>query len=350
MSYPRNAWYPALWSQDLKAGELVARTFLGDAVVLFRRDDGSAAAMADVCPHRFAPLSLGKLLAGSTIRCMYHGLEFDAGGRCVKNPHGDGRLPRNCDVRTYPIVEKHTLAWIWMGEAPADPAAIPDYGVMDPASGLATLRDGIRLEANYRLMADNLMDLSHAAFLHLGILTTEEAAWADIKVEHQGTTLWSSRWMPNIPIPKLYDLLFRRDGQRVDHWTRMRWDPPGCFLLDVGVQPPGTSREEGFTLMATHLLTPETERSTHYLFGVARRPDVSEESIRQQVADLRRYAFEMQDKPMLEAQQRNIDYLERTGGARPVLLPSIDAGPVRLQRILDDMVERESGQPARRSA
>src|SRR3954470_8034748 len=121
LAFPRNAWYPALWSQDLKAGELVARTFLGDPVVLFRDKAGAPVAMADMCPHRFAPLHRGELTAEGALRCMYHGLEFGPSGQCVKNPHGDGAVPRNCTVRTYPVREKHTLVWIWMGEGePSD--------------------------------------------------------------------------------------------------------------------------------------------------------------------------------------------------------------------------------------
>ncbi len=347
-SYPRNAWYPALWSQDLATAKLVARTILGDPVVFFRTADG-VAALADVCPHRFAPLSKGELIPQGGVRCMYHGLEFAADGRCTKNPHGDGAIPRGEAVRSYPVTEKHTAIWVWMGERKPD-APIPDYGVLDPGSGLATHRDSMLIDASYRLMADNLMDVSHAAFLHEGILNMREAAWAEITVEQQGSTLWCRRWMPNIPIARLYDLLFRGDGKPVDHWTSMRWDAPGCFLLDVGVHPPGGKREDGFGLYAVHLLCPQDEHSTHYLFAVARRPDRSEENVRKEVADLRRYAFEMQDKPMIEAQRRNIAFLEAQGAARPVLIGSVDAGPARLQRMLDEMIERETSQPRRATA
>src|SRR3954464_433010 len=166
MSYPRNAWYPAIWSQDLKAGELLPRTFLGEPVVLFRSADGTAIAMADVCPHRFAPLHRGEWLAEGGIRCLYHGLEFSAEGKCIRNPHGDGALPRNCSVRTYPLMEKHSLAWIWMGDRAADAADIPDYSILDPRDGVTTHRDSLVMSADYRLLGDNLMDLSHAAFLH----------------------------------------------------------------------------------------------------------------------------------------------------------------------------------------
>src|SRR5260221_13396041 len=126
MEFLRNAWYVALWSEALKPGELTARTILDERLVFFRRADGSAAALTDRCPHRFAPLHLGHLLPGDRIRCGYHGLEFDSFGACVRNPHGAGKIPATAQVRTFPVVEKHTAVWVWMGESPADLSTIPD--------------------------------------------------------------------------------------------------------------------------------------------------------------------------------------------------------------------------------
>ncbi|MSQ51153.1 MAG: aromatic ring-hydroxylating dioxygenase subunit alpha [Betaproteobacteria bacterium] len=350
MNYPFNAWYPAIWSKDLIQGELLSRTYLGRPVVLFRSESGLPVAMDDLCPHRFAPLSRGKMLPGNVIRCMYHGLEFDASGQCVRNPHGDRQIPRNMCVRTYRMTEKHTLIWIWMGDR--DPGAsdvIADFSVLDEQSGLSTQRDGIMVAANFRLLADNLMDLSHAAFLHEGILSSPESASADIEVEQSGNTVRCRRVMVNTPVSKLHDLMFRRDGAPVDAWTDIRWDPPGCLLLDAGVRAPGT--DDQFSMHLVHFLTPETERTTHYLFGVARRPRPADAEARKQIAELRRFAFDEQDRPMMEAQQANIDRLEASGGAHPVLVASIDAGPARMQRVLDRMMSEESSHaPSRQAA
>jgi phenylpropionate dioxygenase-like ring-hydroxylating dioxygenase large terminal subunit len=100
MGFLRNTWYVALWAQDLSPGELVPRTFLNDPVVLFRQADGRPAAIADICAHRFSPLSKGKIVHGDHVRCPYHGLEFDARGQCVGNPHGNGRIPTNMKMRS----------------------------------------------------------------------------------------------------------------------------------------------------------------------------------------------------------------------------------------------------------
>src|SRR5947207_3301870 len=112
----RNAWYIAAWADELGASPL-ARRICNEPVVLFRDGDGRAAALEDRCCHRAAPLHLGAVVEGG-IQCGYHGLTFDASGRCVAIP-GQSRIPEEARVRPYPVVEKNQLVWLWMG----DPAA-----------------------------------------------------------------------------------------------------------------------------------------------------------------------------------------------------------------------------------
>lgn len=100
MEFIRNTWYAAMWSQDLKPGELVARTYLNEPVVLFREPDGRVNAIEDVCPHRLAPLSMGKLVGdGKHIRCAYHGLEFNGAGKCALNPPSCAAMPSRSRTR-----------------------------------------------------------------------------------------------------------------------------------------------------------------------------------------------------------------------------------------------------------
>ena len=131
MSFLRNVWYAAAWGNEIKAGELFQRTLLNEPVVFFRDTQGNAQAIADRCPHRFAPLGMG-ILKGDAVRCPYHGLEFDGSGACVHNPHGDGAIPKAAKVKAYPLVERYSLLWIWMGDPHlADAALIPDFNCMD---------------------------------------------------------------------------------------------------------------------------------------------------------------------------------------------------------------------------
>ena len=84
MTFLRNQWYCAGFSDDLKEAP-VAVKILGEPIVLYRASGGKAVALQDRCPHRFAPLSKGRI-CGANIECPYHGLEFGADGHCTKNP------------------------------------------------------------------------------------------------------------------------------------------------------------------------------------------------------------------------------------------------------------------------
>jgi phenylpropionate dioxygenase-like ring-hydroxylating dioxygenase large terminal subunit len=345
MKYLRNTWYVAAWGEHILKNELVSRRILGEPIVIFRKEDGSLAGLADVCPHRFAPLHQGKLKAGDRLQCPYHGLQFGADGMCAHNPHGNGRVTSAMRVRTYPMVEKHSLAWIWMGEAEADASLIPDFSIFDVSPPeITSKRDWLKMDANYLLISENLLDLSHVSFLHEGILGNEDTIPAKIEIEERDATLWVSRIMPNVRVPGLFDLMFKRDGGRIDHWAIMRWNSPGCLLNNSGVTDIGRPREEGSGIYGTHFLTPETETTTLYHFAAVRQNPRSfgesdDAEIRKQLSDLRRHAFEDQDRLIIDAQQRAIlDPCAKTD--RPII-QEIDAGPVRFRRILDKLIANE---------
>ncbi len=97
--YLKNAWYVAGWSSDISR-EPIERTICEQSIVLFRKENGDPVAMGNMCPHRFAPLSAGKLV-GDDLQCGYHGLRFGASGKCVLNPHAaDGVIPAKMRVRS----------------------------------------------------------------------------------------------------------------------------------------------------------------------------------------------------------------------------------------------------------
>ena len=82
--YVRNTWYPVAWSRDI-GRTLARRTVIEEDVVLYRTEGGNVAALEDACPHKLAPLSIGRL-EGDQVECGYHGLTFDASGRCTRVP------------------------------------------------------------------------------------------------------------------------------------------------------------------------------------------------------------------------------------------------------------------------
>lgn len=98
MAYLKNSWYVAAWSDEV-GNALLAGTVLGEPIVLGRQSNGVAFALADRCAHRFAPLSMGRMV-DDHVECAYHGLRYDGTGACRFNPHGNGMIPPRAVVRS----------------------------------------------------------------------------------------------------------------------------------------------------------------------------------------------------------------------------------------------------------
>jgi phenylpropionate dioxygenase-like ring-hydroxylating dioxygenase large terminal subunit len=343
LPFLQNTWYVAFWSGDLVPGAMLHRRIANVPILFFRREDGSVAALMDRCSHRFAPLHRGKLLSGDRVQCGYHGLEFGADGRCVLNPYGTGNIPPAAHLRVFPVAEKHRLLWVWLGTNAADPGLIPDFSVLSTTAPEHVAKlDYIRINANIELVTNNLLDLSHTAFLHEGVHSNPDHVGAEIVVEETTDTVTVSRISPDVTIPGLMKLLVPHEMPRVEKWNRVTWFAPGNLLLQSGVTKPGDGREVGTGIYGIHFLTPETDRTTHYHFTSARwnvqTKPAANDHIMRQLSELRRYAFEYQDGPMIETQQQLVD--EAGDDERPVLL-AIDSGPVKYRRILTRLLEAE---------
>ena len=351
MSYLRNTWYVAAWDNEIETGTVLARKLLDVPVVLFRNEDGVVHALLDRCPHRFVPLSKGRL-CGSSIQCAYHGLEFDGTGNCTKNPHGDGLIPKAAKVKSFQVMEQHSLIWIWMGEPEkADTSMIPDFSKsLDPEKRYVG-KDYLLAKANYQLEIDNILDLSHVEFLHGTTLGSDAVKHAETCVVQEGNTVYSNRLMRNeIVTHSLASTYGIPAGVPVDRWMDVRWEAPAQMELWSGWAPAGADnpREVGKKIPFVHIFTPETEATTHYWFGTSYPMKMGEEGKRRAERDVAylRVPFENEDLPMLEVQQeamRNSSFWS----LKPVLLPS-DGPAVRARRVLDAMIKAEqshSNQP-----
>jgi vanillate O-demethylase monooxygenase subunit len=343
-NYVRNAWYVAAWSDEVGDGGVLGRTILKEAVVLYRKANGEVAALEDRCPHRFAPLSMGKVVHGDRIQCPYHGLEMDASGACVHNPHGNRNIPSRARVKSYPVVEKHKAIWIWMGDKTADKSKVPNFSVLDNVPELhSTKRDMIVIKANVELIVDNLLDLSHTAFLHEGLLGNADTVDSDITVDVEGEDVIVGRISHNATPPGMNKLMWPQAPERVDKHAFIRWMAPSTLLLRTGVCKIGADAETGTGYHGIHLLTPESDRTTHYFFTAVRynvltTDDALNRDIQEKIAKMRRFAFEEQDAPVIEAQQRTIDASQTT--VEPLTL-AIDVGPVRYKQILGRMLQAD---------
>jgi phenylpropionate dioxygenase-like ring-hydroxylating dioxygenase large terminal subunit len=341
----RNTWYPALWGDDLEPGKTFARRILDEPLVFFRAFDGTVAALVDACPHRFAPLHMGRVLPDGRLQCAYHGLEFDGAGQCARNPQGNGRLPHGARVKSYTVVERHHMLWIWMGDSPANEAVIPDFAALEAGnSALLTVLDHIVMDANYLLILDNLLDLTHLNYLHKGYLSADDPDAVEITPERKGSRVHVHTVTRNGEISALLKLLWKPEGGRADVYQDTRWDAPACVLITGGATEVGQPLEAGTGTFGVHLLAPETTATTHYSFAAVRwNPRnwgaEADARILHELANLRHLVFEEQDGALLRKQQANFrDHAVRTD--RPAFLQS-DAGPMLMRRALREMMEAE---------
>jgi phenylpropionate dioxygenase-like ring-hydroxylating dioxygenase large terminal subunit len=326
-------WYPAAWPDEVTSAPL-RRVFLDEPVVLFRLEGGYPVALLDRCPHRFVPLSRGSLAGNDEIQCAYHGLRFDRNGICTFNPDGNHAIPPGARVRAFPLRSHCGLLWIWMGDpANAAAAGIPEFETFGDPEHYRYAYGHQHVSANYQLITDNLLDLSHVQFLHPqlkpgGDFTNKR------EVRQEGDRVWSMSWrLGGLPNP-FWQRVWPAD-KPADRHTHMRWDPPSLLMLDSGIREVGAPESEAITRPTLHLLTPETESSTHYFWAFRCAPGTDDE------VDVARsigiQAFQNEDRPIIEAQQSNIGVTEIAALERGML--NADAAAVRARRVMQELLK-----------
>lgn len=335
--YLRNCWYVAGWSDDIDETP-AARTFLDDPVALFRDADGAAHAIAGRCPHRFAPLGHGRVVDGA-LECPYHGLRFAGDGRCVFNPHETGVVPRVA-VRTYPLVDRHRLLWIWMGDpAGADDRLIPDFGwLADPR--WEAVRGATLAEGHYELYSDNILDLGHTNFVHPA-LSASSFTIGRRRFGEADDTVRAEYERPDDYLSDGIGAILGTQGRKVDFWCGIRWNAPATLFLDYRAGPPGTARDALTSLPSLHAFTPETAGTTHYVWAVARDFALGDAGFSDAMRTALEHAFEQEDMPVIRDAHRLMAGRDFQA-LDPVMLTG-DAGGMRARRVLKRLIDAEEG-------
>ena len=340
--FVKNAWYCACWDHEVTQSQnsLIEKKIAGERVVLYRKQSGQVVALEDRCPHRQAPLSLGKK-EGDSIRCMYHGIKFDDAGQCIEVPGQDTIPPRAC-VRAFPVVEKNNWIWVWMGDPEkADPDLIchsvgpshPDYNIK---------ASYVRINSDYRLEIANLADLTHSSFVHED---TFAMGWAQVHSKPEPQLLERGIktviWCRSAPVPKFVSHMFP-EGFLCDAHFSVTQTIPCNWILHFRVFSAGTATEgesDGQLLLdswSCQAITPRDEDSVDYYYswGASKatdRPGFSD-MLREGIDD----AF-AEDKAILEGQHKRMkekpDHQQMSIAA--------DAGPTRILSVLKKMLKAE---------
>jgi len=337
----RNAWYVAAWADEL-ADKPLARRLLNEPVVLFRDAAGNAAALADMCCHRGAPLHMGRVV-GQGLECGYHGLTFDASGRCVRIP-GQDNIPDRARVRSYPVVEQDAFVWIWMGDpAKADPSRIVRYPWHNDTVNWPHKHTMYHIKGAAMLMVDNLMDLTHLGYVHTSTIGGNPMTHVEARMDTVRTPmgLKFTRWMPNSVPPPTYVKAVGFQG-RIDRVQMFEFIAPGSIIQFSGADeagafkdglPPGSKLQ--FRLY--HGLTPETDTSCFYFWSTANgfRPadPAATEQLFQEVAG----AFR-EDLTMVEGQQARLTELGETG----LVDITTDAARIHMRRTVERLLVEDN--------
>ncbi|GGB56508.1 aromatic ring-hydroxylating oxygenase subunit alpha [Blastomonas aquatica] len=344
--WPVNTWYVACTPAEID-GKPLGRQICGERMVFFRNGEGKVAALEDFCPHRGAPLSLGFIENGALV-CGYHGLAMGCNGRTVGMPgQRVGGFP---PIRTFPVIERYGFIWVWPGDAEAaDPAKLRhlEWAESDEWAYGGGL---YHVACDYRLMIDNLMDLTHETYVHAGSIGQKEIDEAPVKTRIEGDEIVTSRFMDGIIAPPFWQMALRGAGlpdqQLVDRWQICRFSLPSSVLIEVGVALAGNggyhaddSQKASSTVV--DFMTPETTTSHWYFWGMARRFAVADAALTDTIREGQGKIFG-EDMEILQLQQRNLDLYPD----RKLLLLNIDAGGVRSRKMIDQAIAAEQAEVA----
>jgi phenylpropionate dioxygenase-like ring-hydroxylating dioxygenase large terminal subunit len=173
-------WYPVLSSRELTK-QPVGRMRFGERLVFWRGTDGSPVCLPDLCPHRGAALSLGRV-KGDTLACPFHGLEFGTDGRCANIPvEADQSQRANLNIRALPVREEYGFVWLWRGSRDAELPRVPYHpDLLERHYG-----ESISVwPAHYTRCIENVCDYSHLPFVHrttIGLFRRDYVTEIDIE-------------------------------------------------------------------------------------------------------------------------------------------------------------------------
>jgi Phenylpropionate dioxygenase and related ring-hydroxylating dioxygenases, large terminal subunit len=341
--FPKNTWYVACSSDEVKEKPF-GRRICNELMVFFRNEDGEVAALEDFCPHRGAALSHGFVKEGRLI-CGYHGLEMGCEGRALAMP---GQRVRGFPaIRAFPVVERHGFIWVWPGDAAqADLAKLPHFewqGNPEFAYGGGLYN----IACDYRLMVDNLMDLTHETYVHATSIGQAEIDETPCSTRVEGEHVMTSRFMEGVEAPPFWKANLRMKGlpddQPVDRWQICHFNPPSHIMIEVGVALAGTGGHEApedckASSWVVDFITPETDTSIWYFWGMARKFMVDDQSITDQIREGQAKVF-AEDQDVLESQQRNLLAWPK----RKLLMLNIDSGGIQARKIIEARLAAEAG-------
>lgn len=334
-NYPYNCWWVAAFSDEV-GRDLLGRWLLDTPILLYRREDGSVAAIENRCSHRGAPLSLG-CLKGDTVQCGYHGFTFDSNGQCVQVPSMKVPLPA-AQIRSFAIVEQAPFVWIWLG----DPARIADVAPPHRPEWLGSSefseRHGrMEIAANYMLLKENVLDLTHFGYVHASSFKITD--WVDPpRFSSEGETTGYHQSFVSSPLPPVFaEPMGMVGGTPYNRENYGSFVTPALQIAAVDLVEPARLRTTG-RFRVIHATTPIDATHMHYFWVVGR--DFGTDGIAMDaLASITKVGF-TEDETMIEAIQ-TLQLRDPRGSAAPEYSVKMDAAGIMARRIVQKWMDRD---------
>lgn len=337
----KNAWYVACQAHEITDKPL-GRKICNESMAFYKNAEGRVSAVQDFCPHRGAPLSLGRVCNGQLV-CGYHGLVMGCDGLVVNMP---GHQVRNFEpIKSYAVIERYGFVWVWPGDqSKVDPAQMPVFDWFDNPQW--AYGGGLyHIACDYRLMIDNLMDLTHETYVHSTSIGQQEIDETPSRTVTEGNSVVTSRFMEGIKAPPFWQMAMRANDldaeATVDRWQICKFTPPSHVLIEVGVALAGKGgynadpKDKAYSVVVD-FITPETETSIHYFWGMVRQFKPEDAELTAKIREGQGKIFS-EDLQMLEMQQKNLLAFPE----RQLKILSIDAGGVMSRRVIDRLLVAE---------
>jgi len=338
MSFYKNCWYPVGWSSELSDSP-IGKVILNENIVIFREFNGNIAALEDRCPHRFLPLSAGKVTKKG-LQCGYHGLTFGETGDCTASPT-QAELPTGACVKSYPVAENLGLVWIWMGNPKKANTKkifnLPEYHDPKWAVGYG---DALTIDANYLLLCDNLCDPTHVNYVHPTTLGNPNEINAPVTYKPEKWGVTTTRWTRNSE-PVGFFKVFGNYGGVVDRWQIYHMHVPSTAIIDFGSIVAGKNQNADndnghIQVLSCHFICPVTENSSIDYWLHARNFETDNSLVGEQISEQFRIAFK-EDKTilsMIQKEEEKIDNQKKLG-------LDLDASAGLFRHMVDQKIKEE---------
>lgn len=366
----RNCWYVAGLADDFPLEKLTGHVIAKRPIVMWRTQQGQVVAYDDRCAHKRFPLSKGRLMDDGTLECAYHGLRYDTSGKCVMIPsHPTGPISPKTIVNAFPVIEQDGIVWIWPGDpAVADSRKPPRLPEVGNDKWESVLVGPMQVPANYLLLIENLLDITHFYPLHDGNIGDMESSRIPIQLEEGecdgNQYVMTIRETKNYKQPPYLVDWFHFDA--VDrHHTHCMMSPAVTRVVMRNAKPgeladrksereyPGTlpsdSNERGYVLLHTH--TPIDEKN-HIWRVIVNAPahhmsaGDPNKSAAKRIAEMFP-AVAREDEWALEQQQKMFDYPDE-GYSEVFLKP--DLALRRARKIFSELAREEMSPPTAQAA